>query len=71
MATQAKTRNAGPANRALRIVAKRDGFRRAGHVFGSAAVTLPLNVLSDDQYEQLKSEPMLVVSEVDIEAPKE
>lgn len=71
MATQVKTKNAGPANRALRIVAKRDGFRRAGRVFGSEAVTLSLNVLSQDQYEQLVSEPMLVVNEVDIEAPKE
>lgn len=69
MATKGKTTHraaAGPETRALSIVAKRDGFRRAGRVFGSDATVLPLSELSPDEYEALTTEPMLVANEIDI-----
>lgn len=60
---------AGPANRGLRVVARVDGFRRAGRAW-SGASTVPLSELTEEQVELLKGEPMLVVDEVDIEPAK-
>lgn len=63
----AKTKAAGPATKGLRVVARREVFRRAGRVFTAEATTIPLSELSDDDVDALKAEPQLVVSEVDIE----
>lgn len=68
MATQAKTaKAAGPATKGLRIVSKRDGFRRVGRAFDGTPAVIPLSELTADQVEQLTTEPMLVVTEVDVE----
>jgi hypothetical protein len=67
MAT-AKKKPAGPANKGLRIVARVDGFRRAGRAWPAAGVDVPFDELDADQVEALKNESMLVVSEVDIES---
>lgn len=71
MATAAKTTKqpaaAGPETKGLRIVAKREGFRRAGHAFGSEPLTIPLSKLTPDEVEQLENDRMLVVVRVDIE----
>lgn len=67
MATAAKKKAAGPADKGLRVVTKRDGFRRAG-IEWSGTTVVPLSDLTDDQVEALKSEPMLVVDEVDVPA---
>lgn len=55
--------------RALRVVAKRDGFRRAGRRFGAEPVDIPLADLNrkTNELEMLKADPMLVCHEVDIE----
>lgn len=52
----------------LRVVAKREGFRRAGRAFGAAPTDIPLDQLNKAQLEQLKSDPMLVCVEADIKA---
>lgn len=73
MATSNKAINkaAGSATRGLRVIARRDSFRRAGHVFSGEAKTIALADLTEDQVELLKSERLLVVQEVDIEPAKE
>lgn len=48
----------------LYVVAKREGFRRAGMAFGSEKTRLVVSKLTDEQIDQLKTEPMLVVTEV-------
>lgn len=54
---------------ALRITARRDGFRRAGIEHPATAVDHPVSGLSKAQIAQLKAEPGLVVVEVEIDAP--
>jgi len=54
---------------ALRITARRDGFRRAGIEHGASPVDHPLASLSKAQIAQLKAEPALVVVEVEIDDP--
>ena len=67
MATTKKDKSAGPADNGLRVVARpQGGFRRAGYHFSAEGVTLPLSELTDDQVEQLRGEPQLVVVDVDI-----
>lgn len=73
MATKAKTPNDASAQakpegaQALRVVPKRDGFRRAGYSFAGER-TIALDELSDAQYTQLTTEPMLVTMLVDLPA---
>jgi hypothetical protein len=47
----------------LYVVAKREGFRRAGFAFGSESARLVVDELTAEQVKQLKDEPMLVVTE--------
>ena len=47
----------------LYVVAKREGFRRAGFAFGSEKTRLIVSDLTAEQVKQLKAEPMLVVTE--------
>ncbi len=47
----------------LHVVAKREGFRRAGFAFGSERTRLVVDDLTPGQVKQLKEEPMLVVTE--------
>lgn len=81
MATQAKTatRNARagaiPAakpeggRQALKVVPKRGGFRRAGRAWPDGETVVALDELSDEQYAQLTTEPMLVTHLVDLPPP--
>ena len=55
----------------LRVVAARDGFRRAGRAWSKDATDVALANLTKDQIAQLKSEPLLAVSEVDIASDAE
>lgn len=64
MATAKKTAAAGSPERALRIVAKRDGFRRAGREW-NGVTHVSLSDITSEQREQLEAEPMLIVDEVD------
>jgi hypothetical protein len=68
MATNDK-KPGGPTGKGLKVVPKRDGFRRAGHVFSGDGKTIAYADLTVGQVELLKGEPMLVVMEVDL--PKE
>lgn len=64
----------GPAGKGLKVVPKRDGFRRAGYVFSGEGRTIPYADLDEDQVALLKGDAMLVVVEVDLpkdEAAKE
>lgn len=62
---------AGPANKGLRIVARKDLFRRCGRAFGAEPVVIPLTDVSAGEVEILKAEAQLVVVDVDIEPPKD
>lgn len=53
---------------ALSITANRDGFRRAGYVFGKEPVVIALADLSKEQIKQLANEPLLSVTESEIDA---
>ena len=66
--TPAKARPSAPAPAAkpeggegidLVVTPKVSGFRRAGRAF-AGETRIPLDELSDEQYEQLTTEPMLV-----------
>ena len=71
MATTKKSGQARKAPReraataALRVIAKQDGFRRAGRAWSGETV-VPLSELSDEQIEQLENEPKLVVIETEL-----
>ncbi|MBK1614993.1 hypothetical protein CKO44_16105 [Rubrivivax gelatinosus] len=54
----------------LRIVSRKEGFRRAGRAFGAEPVEIPLSDLKKAEIEALKDEPMLVVTETEIEPLK-
>ena len=49
----------------IRVTAKKDGFRRGGRAW-TGTTTVPADDLTDEQIQQLKGEPMLVVDEVDV-----
>lgn len=55
----------------IKVVARKEQFRRAGRVFTGEAATIPLSELKKEQLEQLRSEPMLVVVDVDIPVAEE
>lgn len=50
----------------LIVAAKRDKFRRAGFEFGAEPKRLRVRVLTKNQIDQLKAEPMLVVTETTV-----
>ena len=54
----------GPSRQALQVISKRDGFRRAGREWHGSTM-VPLDELTEKQIEQLESEPMLVVLQVE------
>lgn len=49
----------------IRIIAKVDGFRRAG-ITHTGVAEYPLSDFSEVQLEQLRSEPNLVVQDIDL-----
>lgn len=56
----------GEKPQGLKVVPKRAGFRRAGYAFADGETVIPLADLSDKQYQQLTTEPMLVTYLVDL-----
>ena len=56
----------GDTPQALKVVPKRAGFRRAGYAFPDGETVIPLGDLTDQQYGQLTTEPMLVTFLVDL-----
>jgi len=57
--------------RVLRVVAKREGFRRAGLVFGSQPQDVPLTALTDVQRAAITRDPMLLATQVEVEVMDE
>lgn len=57
---------AGPADKGLRIVSRKDSFRRCGRAFGIEPVVIALADLSDEEVALLENEPQLLVARVDI-----
>ena len=53
--------------KALEITSKQDGFRRAGRVWGTTKQTVRLDELTRDQVKQLKEEPLLTITETELE----
>ena len=51
----------------LRIVSKRDGFRRCGVAHSGQATDYPMDRFSKKDRERLEAEDMLVVHEVEVE----
>ena len=60
----------GGKPKGLKVIPKRAGFRRAGYAFPDGETTLALADLSDEQYAQLTTEPMLVTVLVDLDVPE-
>lgn len=75
-AGKADTPNAGPTGagaknkkvKALQVVAKVENFRRGGRVFSRTETTVALDELTAEQIKQIKDEPLLAVSEVEVDA---
>lgn len=61
----------GDKPKGLKVIPKRDGFRRAGFAFPDGGTVIPLSELSDEQYTQLTTEPMLVTVLVDLDVVPE
>ncbi|MFY2033731.1 hypothetical protein ACOTDT_16460 [Achromobacter xylosoxidans] len=51
--------------KALKVVPRAESFRRAGRAFAGETV-IPLSELTDEQFEQLTTEPQLVTMLVDL-----
>ncbi|MGY6270826.1 HI1506-related protein [Achromobacter denitrificans] len=56
--------------KALKVIPKIDGFRRAGRAFAGETV-IPLSELTDEQFEQLTTEPQLVTILIDLPGAQE
>lgn len=57
---------ARPTGKGLRVLAKREGFRRAGFCFGSAPVDVALSDITEEQEALLRDEPMLLLVDIDL-----
>ena len=53
---------------ALRVTAKRDGFRRGGRAWKKEATVVKLSDLSKEQISQIKGEALLTAEEIDVAA---
>jgi len=54
----------------IRIISKKDGFRRAGKAHPAEPMDYPADAFDKDQLAELQAEPMLVVQELDVADPK-
>ncbi len=71
MSTPATTKDAKAAKTVpgIKVIARADRFRRAGRVFTAEPTLIPLSDLDKKQVDALRTEPMLVVQDVDVPAP--
>lgn len=53
----------------LAVAAKRNGYRRAGLLFGESAVNIPVSTLTQHQIKELSHDRMLAVREVELDIP--
>lgn len=65
---ETKTAETTAKIKALRVRAFNDHFRRAGITFGKEERVIKLDDLTAEQIAQIKSEPKLAVSEIEIDA---
>jgi len=54
--------------RVLRVIARREGFRRAGLVFGASPREVAFDALTVAQRAAIEGDPMLLATEVEIAA---
>lgn len=59
--------NSAASTAGLEVISTRDGFRRAGLIWGKKPAVIPLADLSQEQIDMLKSEPILSVREVELD----
>lgn len=52
----------------LEVTSIQPGFRRAGRAWSTSATFVPLTELTEEQIEMLKSEPVLIVKQVEVTA---
>ena len=52
---------------ALSVVSSRDGFRRGGRAWSRQETVVKLSELTKQQIAQIKGEPLLTVSEVEVD----
>jgi hypothetical protein len=52
----------------IRVVAKVDGFRRAGRAWPKAGTDLPASSLKKAELAALRAEPKLTVTDIEIQA---
>ncbi len=53
----------------IRVIGPKGGFRRAGHVFGPGETDIPLDSMSEQQIAAIRSEPRLIVTDIEIPLP--
>ncbi|WP_034627150.1 HI1506-related protein [Desulfocurvibacter africanus] len=68
MSTQNQTQAAPEFVEAVRVVAKRDGFRRAGRAWSASGTVVKRSELTEKQIDALCAEPNLVVQFTEIPA---
>ena len=54
----------------IRVVAKAEGFRRAGRAWSKAGTDLPVASLKKGDLAALRAEPRLIVTDIEIPATK-
>lgn len=52
----------------LRVVARKESFRRAGHQFGAEPVVIPMDQLDKRQLAAIVADPELVATELEVDA---
>lgn len=62
---------AGEANKGIEVIAKTEVFYRAGRQWGQSPTVVPLADLTEDELQELRDEPMLIVRDVEIKAEGE
>lgn len=65
------TAKAGEATKGIEVIAKTEVFYRAGRQWGQNPTVVPLAELTEDELQELRDEPMLIVRDVDIKAEGE
>lgn len=66
MAKANEPKNAGAATKGVEVIAKADVFYRAGRQWGQTPTVVPLDCLTEEQLQELRDEPLLIVREVEI-----
>lgn len=69
MAATTESKKTSKKTPGLRVTSKRDGFRRGGREW-SGSTELALDALSKDQLAQIRAEPLLIVEDIELDAPE-